>query len=165
MLPVPIFLSCQRGTVGFWRTGAGSQGSHPIALPMTKQSHLDGPLRGTMILEGKTSRRFYIPFAVQNTGQESLRRAMLPPGGPESPCRRVIPPSLLGPSTRTLQGRCWCGGVYSCPLQGRCGCGGVYSCPPLLKAPRSPLALAELQSLNCEARDSKSSSPDLIFWM
>lgn len=38
-------------------------------------------------------------------------------------------------------------------------------CTPLLKAPRSPLALAELQSLNCEARDSKSSSPDLIFWM
>lgn len=25
--------------------------------------------------------------------------------------------------------------------------------------------MAELQSLNCEARDSKSSSPDLIFWM
>lgn len=36
---------------------------------------------------------------------------------------------------------------------------------PRPKAPRSPPAFAELQSLNCEARDSKSSSPDLIFWM
>lgn len=45
----------------------------------------------------------------------------------------------------------------------RAGAGSGGLDVPLLKAPRSPLALAELQSLNWEARDSKSSSPDLIF--
>lgn len=74
---------------------------------------------------------------------------MLPPGGLRKPVRQ-------GPSHPSSIG---------CGTEGPRGLGLPIACAPLLKAPRSPLALAELQSLNCEARDSKSSSPDLIFWM
>ena len=128
-----------------------AQGPVPIALPempVTNQNHLNGPVRGTMILGGKTLRRFYIPFAVQKT------QARKPEGYAATwwtgrPVLRSCPPQGLPPRT----------------LRESAECGGAHSCPPLLKGPRSPLALAELQSLNCEARDSKSSSPDLIFRM